>query len=175
MIGLLISCTASRSKWGLVVEGNVWLPSLQLMVLVMGRKAAFPGFIFIIPHLCSCSVKAATENVQTNECSWVPVKLYSWTVIFDFQILFCHDISLFFQNFSTIWNAKASLCFWSIKTQVWGSTWPENCGLLTLNHSLLSIFDFFSPFSWAQPRKTSTLDWNYCVFSLLSCSLSLFF
>lgn len=42
-------------------------------------------------HLCHCSANAAMDNTSTNRHGCVQLKLYLWTLNFEFQILFiCH-------------------------------------------------------------------------------------
>lgn len=38
------------------------------------------GHMVSVPtnQVCCCSVKAATDNTQTDECGYVPIKPYLW-------------------------------------------------------------------------------------------------
>ena len=47
-------------------------------------------------QLRCCGMKAARDNVETNEHGSIPLTLYLWTLKFEFHIIFtCHKIFLF--------------------------------------------------------------------------------
>lgn len=52
-------------------------------------------------QLCPYHIKTAIDNTKTDVCGGVPIKLYLWTLKFDFQINLCHEL-IVFKSFSTI-------------------------------------------------------------------------
>ena len=84
-----------------------------LLVTSSFCKGPNSKYFWLVGHLVfcnylapSCSTKAATDNTETNECSYVPIKLYFWTLKFDFHVLFTSHERFFFSPFSTIYQCK---------------------------------------------------------------------
>jgi len=58
-------------------------------------------------QLCCCTANVATDNPQTNEHDCVPVKLYLWTLIFEFHITCtCYEIIFDFFSFKIFMRFK---------------------------------------------------------------------
>ena len=61
--------------------------------------SGFVGHIVSVTNTQSCQSHsgAAIDDTSVNECDSVPIKLYLWTLKFEFNILFMgHKIFLFF-------------------------------------------------------------------------------
>lgn len=79
---------------------------------VKGQIMNILGFDAIRPlwqELCCCTASVATDNTQTNEHDCVPVKLYLWTLIFEFHIMLMFYKILVF-GFQKIKSGKVILC-----------------------------------------------------------------
>ena len=81
----------------------------------IGNVFSFESRILCVAstRLCPCILKAAIGNMQVDGHGYIPIKLYSWTLKFEFHIIFmCHEYFFFFQPFR---NVKTIFRSWAIQ------------------------------------------------------------
>ena len=79
------------------------------------------------------SRKASTDNTKKNEFYSVPIKLYFWTLIFEFHVIFtCHEIlfSFFKNKFIYLFGCVGSSLQQAGATLHCGA-WASHCGGLS--------------------------------------------
>ena len=72
-------------------------------------------------HLCCCHPKAATDNMWTDQCGYILVKLYWWTLKFHIIVISHKYYSEFL---STITDAEIIFTLDTIGRQVMSQIWP---------------------------------------------------
>ena len=74
------------------------------------------------------SMKAAMDNMYTNACGYVPIKLHLWTPKFEFCIIFTYyEVMFFLKFFQGLTKVKIILSSYKICSRLDSALWTTAC------------------------------------------------